>query len=95
MPEADFSDPTWGFIEPGLIEVGIGEADPVESFAFHVRGSEAAVDIITAILERLGLRAIDASTGEFFDPVSGRASFREWREYRDRMVGSEDAGTRS
>jgi hypothetical protein len=57
-PGVDFSDPTWGFIEADQysIEVNIGDADPVDSFALHVRGGDSAVVVIADILERLDLR---------------------------------------
>jgi len=36
--------------------------------------------------EALGLRALDSSTGDFFVPEAAEASFRKWREHRDRVV---------
>jgi len=60
-PEVDFSDPAWGVIDrDGLsIEVNLGHAEQVKSFAFHVRGGGDAVGLIAAILDKLQLRAID------------------------------------
>ena len=90
VPTADFSDPAWGNIrgEDWSIEEKLGDEDECDGFAFHVRGGDGAVGAVAAILEHLGLRALDSQTGEFF--VAGPtalASFRKWRGYRDRVVG--------
>jgi len=71
------------------IEVNIGDEDPVESFAFHVRGDDAAVDVVARLLEDLGLRAI--ADGEFFSTATARRGFESWREYRDQMIGGSPA----
>src|SRR3569832_757136 len=94
VPDADFSDPTWGRIEGEgwSIEVNTGDEEVCDSFAFHVRGQDEAVGTIAAILDHLKLRALDAQTGEFF--AAGPESlegFRKWREYRDRVIGDSDA----
>jgi hypothetical protein len=90
VPEADFSDPTWGNIEgPDYsIEINVGDEDPVKSFAFHVRGGDLAAGIVAAILERLDLRGVDSGRedGGFFDPESAQDSLRRWRAYRDQVV---------
>ena len=48
VPSADFSDPSWGHIEGERfsIEVNLGQASVVDSFAFHVRGGEEAVGAV-------------------------------------------------
>lgn len=40
--DVDLTDPTWGELlgPTWVIEVGIGERDPVESVMLHVRGGE-------------------------------------------------------
>jgi hypothetical protein len=73
-PRVRSSDPSWGAIDMGAfsVEISLGSADPVHSFAFHVRGddgpfaNEAAGAMIAQILDRLKLRAIDSRTGEIF-----------------------------
>ena len=90
VPEADFGEQTWGQIEgPGFsIEVSICDRDPVQSFAFHVRGGDMAAGIVADLLEHLGLRALDpGSASGFFDRQSAFASLTAWRTYRDRVVG--------
>jgi len=91
VPSADFSDPSWGQIEgeDWSIEVNIGKNETCNGFALHVRGGDAAAAVVAAILDHLKLRALDAQTGEFF--VAGPealASFRQWRAFRDRVIGS-------
>jgi hypothetical protein len=91
-PGADFSDPSWGRIagEHWSIEVNLGKNEDCDSFTLHVRGGDAAIGVVEAILQRLNLRAIDSQTGEFF-AASPEAleSFRRWREFRDQVVGNE------
>jgi hypothetical protein len=90
VPTADFADPSWGLIEGDdwSVEVNIGTNEDCHGFAFHVRGGDAAVGVVAAVLEHMKLRALDSQTGEFF--VSGPEaieSFRKWRAYRDQVVG--------
>ena len=63
LPGADFSDPTWGHVVfPGVdIEVSVSDANPLKSFALHVRASDvAAADaFVGALLRRLKVRAFD------------------------------------
>jgi hypothetical protein len=89
VPDANFSDPSWGLVdgEGWSIEVNLGANEECDGFAFHVRGGDEAAGVVAAIVEHLGLRAIDAQTGEFF--VAGPeavASLSKWRAYRDRVV---------
>lgn len=85
IPTADFSDPTWGKIERSeySVDVNIGEADPVMSFAMHIYGDESAVPLVQRILEALEVRAFDPSspTGIFDAPSSGEG-FQRWKEFR-------------
>ena len=89
IPTADFSDLSWGLIDgqDWSIEVNLGQEEDFRSFALHVRGGDAAVGAVAAILRRLNLRAIDSQTGEFF--VAGESateSFQQWKRYRDRVI---------
>src|SRR5947208_1346225 len=65
-PSADFSDPAWGVIEGDgfSIEVNLGAEEIVNGFALHVRGGDLAAACVVAMIEHLGIRAIDTSTGE-------------------------------
>ena len=66
--DADFSDPSWGrIVRPGVdIEVNLGDADVLASFAFHVRGSDVAASemLVADVLAILGLRAFDPEGDE-------------------------------
>lgn len=85
VPTADFSETSWGRIEGSeySIEVNIGDADPVMSFAMHVYGDEPAVLVVQRILAILGVRAFDpsSSTG-IFDMPSSSEGFLQWKEFR-------------
>jgi hypothetical protein len=89
VPDADFSDPAWGNIEGDYwsIEVNLGKDEECSDFAFHVRGAgEEPVDVIQRILDHLGVRAVDGSSGEFFSREAALASFDQWRAFRDRVA---------
>jgi hypothetical protein len=88
IPTADFSDPSWGLIDGDgwSIEVSIGKEE-CDCIALHVRGGDEAVGAVASIIDGLGVRAIDAQTGEFF--VSGRTaieSLQKWRAFRDSVA---------
>lgn len=89
VPFANFSDPSWGFIEgPGfVIEVNMGEGEIIESFAFHVRGGDEGANIVASILTHLKLRAVDPSSESgFFETEHAVRNLSRWREYRDRVI---------
>jgi len=89
VPTADFSNLSWGRIDKDdwSIELNMGADEDCMSFAFHVRGGDAALGVIAAILEHLNLRALCPQTGGFF-VVNTEAveAFRKWRAYRDQVV---------
>ena len=89
IPEADFSDPSWGILhaEDFSIEFNMRESDSLcESIMLHVRGEGDAVPVISRLLQGLQLRALDCQTGEFFDPVAAEEGFAEWQAFRDRAI---------
>ena len=90
VPEADFSDPTWGTIEGESfsIEVNLGEDEILTSFAFHVNGDNTALTIISAILNHLDLRAFDLDG--IFDPKRSSKNFKNWKEYRDFVINNSE-----
>ena len=93
LPDADFSDPTWGKIDADgwSIEVNISEEDPCQSFALHVRGGDEALGAVAAILDRLGFRALSTTDGGMFSADQASIdSFKKWRDYRDQMTASGD-----
>ena len=94
LPGVDASDPSWPVLDgPDCsIEINLGDSDPCEGFAFHVRGGESAVPVISGILEAFGMRALDpqSETG-FFEPgPKALESFRRWHAYHDQVVGGDN-----
>ncbi|MBI2929309.1 MAG: hypothetical protein HYY24_26895 [Verrucomicrobia bacterium] len=90
LPHADFTDPSWGKIEGSdcSIEIGMGENELVQSFAFHVRGGDLAAFVVAGILQHLGFRAFDpcSDTGIFRPNAEAAEGLRKWRAYRDRTL---------
>ena len=88
FPQADFRDASWGVLEEESfsIEFNLGEDELVQSFALHVRGGAEAVDAVAAVLARLGLRAIDSGSGEFFSLEQAKKSLAQWSKYRDEVI---------
>ena len=92
-PSADFSDPTWGqIVGPDFsIEVSIGSEDVLDSFAFHIRGSQEALFVVADILSELRLRAIAPGTESgFFELGELGEAYSRWRAYRQQVVGRGD-----
>ena len=88
VSSADFSDPAWGVIDgtDWSIEANLGADEECRDFAFHVSGGDTAAGVVSAILQSLGLRAVDSQTGEFFEAGPDAVeSFRKWRAYRDQV----------
>ena len=78
---ADFSDPSWGVLEGDAfsVEISMGRDEIVEGIGLHVRGADAAAGVVGNVIAHLGLRAVDCSTGDFFDPATALDSLRAWR----------------
>lgn len=87
FPDADFSDPAWGKVQRDgfLIDISIGEDDPVHGITLHVRGSDDAVAAVVSIINAVGGRALDSWTGEFFDQAIALHSIRRWRAYLEEI----------
>ncbi|MAL17946.1 MAG: hypothetical protein CL667_09560 [Balneola sp.] len=91
VPEANFSDPAWGIIEGETfsVEINLGDDEVVSSFAFHARGDENALIVISAILQHLKLRAFDSNG--IFTPEKSSEDFKNWKEYREFVISSREA----
>lgn len=87
-PAANFEDASWGVLETDAfsIEFNLGEDTLVRSFAMHVRGGVEAADAVAAVLARLGVRAIDSGSGDFFSRATAREAFVRWSTYRDDVL---------
>ena len=91
VPEAMFDEAGWASLDGGdhSIEINLGLDDPVESFAFHLRGGEKALFVAAAILDELGLRAVAPGTESgLFTLGAATHAYAVWRAYRDRAAGS-------
>lgn len=85
IPFADFSDGTWVRVDGAEVsmEISIDDEDPLSSFAFFIRGGEAAPGIVAEVLNRLNLRAFDSgSESGIFDPTNAADSLHKWQQYR-------------
>ncbi|CAL9600234.1 hypothetical protein SUDANB6_05436 [Streptomyces sp. enrichment culture] len=92
--EVDLTDPTWGELlgPTWVIELGIGEHDPVESVMLHVRGGEDDVlPVIFRISRALGCRPFDCSNGELLAD-DAQASWNAFQSFRDRTIASDSLG---
>lgn len=90
LPQADFSDPTWGIVEgPDYsVEVNLGDEEPVSAIMLHVRGGDSVMQVIRTAAKALGCGALDCNADEVLDlegDVAG-AGLQAWREYKDRVV---------
>jgi hypothetical protein len=94
VPEADFSDPSWGTYEgPDFsVEFNIGDDSTVDGLALHVRGGDAAAGFVADLLLQCGWRAFDPSSQSgIFDPAAALHSLQRWRKYRDHVLRSDKA----
>ena len=88
IPNADFSDPTWGNYESDefSIEFNMGGAEICEGFMLHVRGGGNAPLLIDFLLKEMDLRAFDCSTGDFFKLDEAKVAYQDWQEFRDKNI---------
>ena len=86
-PASSFSDPSWGELvtDEFVVEFNMGESEGVDSIMLHVRGGGEAARFVANLLDRLQLRAIDCSLGDFFSAPEAALSFEEWQAFRDRV----------
>ena len=86
-PDADYSDKAWVKLQRHgyMIDIGIGDDDPVTGVTLHVRGSDDAVGAVVKLIDAIGGRALDSWTGEFFDQASALHSIRRWRDYLEEI----------
>ncbi|MFF9853319.1 hypothetical protein [Streptomyces litmocidini] len=75
-----------------MIELGIGEHDPVESVMLHVRGGEDdGLPVIFRIFRVLGCRPFGCSTGELL-AGDAQAGWNAFQSFRDRTIASDSLG---
>ena len=84
-PFAEFPNDSWARLDAPCvsIEISLGTDDPVMSFAFHIYGGECSAGVVTDILTRLELRALDpTSDSGIFEPARACESLQRWQQYR-------------
>lgn len=74
VPQAEQQDSDWLFIQTAEIDISIQfhmeDAARVRYIVVHVHGGSQSATCVAAIVQQLGLRAVDTATGEFFDSAA-------------------------
>ncbi|WP_411078034.1 hypothetical protein [Streptomyces sp. cmx-10-25] len=89
VPGVDLTDPARGELlgPAGVIELNIGEDDPVESVMLHVRGgTDDVLPMIFRIARALGCRPFDRAGDLLAD--GDAAGWHAFRAFRDRALSS-------
>jgi len=83
FPMVRATDETWLTVDDPRfrLEIFIGAEDPIEAITLHIRSDATVIPFITRLIDRLGARAIDSWTGEFFDPETATESVQRWQHY--------------
>lgn len=91
LPGIDFEDPSWGQWrdEESSIEFNMGDEGACEGVMLHVRGTGNPMEQVKAVVDAVGVTAIDHQTGDLFSLEQARASFEEWKEFRDSVAEAE------
>src|SRR5262249_1698501 len=88
-PEVNFASPEWGTYDGDgcSLEVGLGLDDPMNGFAFHLRGNEEGLFLVADILNELGVRAFAPGTESgLFEVDRASEAFLRWRQYRHHII---------
>ncbi|MFC4516337.1 hypothetical protein [Streptomyces ehimensis] len=86
--DVDLTDSAWGeLVGPSwVIELSIGEDDPVESVMLHVRGGgDEVLPVIFGLARALGCRVLDSSSGDLLAENTA-AGWHAFQGFRDRVV---------
>ena len=89
----DTSDPSWLVMQKRewLIEFSLSK-QPREQFitmGLFVRGSEEPTEVFAYLIQELGMRLVEWSTGEFLD-LSKQSSFGHCQEWSERVLTREN-----
>ncbi|WP_411072826.1 hypothetical protein [Streptomyces sp. cmx-4-25] len=90
VPGVDLTDPARGELlgPAGVIELNIGEGDPVESVMLHVRGgTDDVLPMIFRIARALDCRPFDRAAGDLLADGDA-AGWHAFRAFRDRALSS-------
>ena len=85
----DTSDPSWLVMQKRewLIEFSLGKQprERLITMGLRVRGNEEPTEVFAYLIQELGMRLVEWSTGEFLD-LSKQSSFQHWQEWSDRVL---------
>ena len=74
VPQAEEQDSDWLFIQTPEIDISIQfhmeDVVRVRYIVVHVHSGAQSAACVAAIVQQLGLRAVDTATGEFFDSAA-------------------------
>lgn len=84
----DTSDPSWLVMQKRewLIEFSLSKhREHLITMGLFVRGSKEPTEVFAYLIQELGMRLVEWSTGEFLD-LSKQSSFQHWQEWSDRVL---------
>ena len=84
----DTSNPSWLVMQKRewLIEFSLSkDREHLITMGLFVRGSREPTEVFAYLIQELGMRLVEWSTGEFLD-LSKQSSFQHWQEWSDRVL---------
>ena len=84
----DTSNPSWLIMQKKewLIEFSLSKhGEQLITVGLCVRGSREPTEVFAYLIQELGMRLVEWSTGEFLD-LSKQSSFQHWQEWSDRVL---------
>lgn len=91
VPKVNFDSPHSGVVEGKgyTIEVYMGNSNTVIDVMLSVHGGGGAVQDVSAIVSKLGARAIDSGTGGFFEPgTNAVAGYNRAAQYTQHVLAT-------
>jgi hypothetical protein len=88
----DTSDPSWLVMQKRewLIEFNLSKhGEQLITMGLRVRGSREPTEVFAYLIQQLGMRLVEWSTGEFLD-LSKQSSFGHWQEWSERVLTREN-----
>ena len=74
------------YAEEGVIEFSLSKhREQLITVGLFVRGSREPTEVFAYLIQQLGTRLVEWSTGEFLD-LSKQSSFGHWQEWSDRVL---------
>ncbi len=88
----DTSNPSWLIMQKKewLIEFSLSKhGEQLITVGLCVRGSREPTEVFAYLIQELGMRLVEWSTGEFLD-LSKQSSFQHWQEWSERVLTREN-----